>query len=112
VIELVETRAAYFSAVCPMMFFYGLPGVLPRMVDEAGLELVIAETLAATMAFGSPAEAVETAIPGPLAGIFRNRLTREAQAALLDHVESLAAPADGGIALPAEAAIVVAARPA
>jgi ubiquinone/menaquinone biosynthesis C-methylase UbiE len=105
VIELIETRAAYFSAVCPMMFFYGLPGVLPRMVDEAGLELVIAETLAATMEFGSPAEAVETAILGPLAGIFRNRLTPEAQAevraALLDHVESLAAPVEGGIALPA-----------
>ena len=38
VIELIETRAAYFSAVCPMMFFYGLPGVLPRMIEEAGME--------------------------------------------------------------------------
>jgi ubiquinone/menaquinone biosynthesis C-methylase UbiE len=116
VIELIESRAAYFSAVCPMMFFYGLPGVLPRMVEEAGLRLVATETPATTMAFASPAEAVETAIHGPLAGLFHNRLTPEAQAevraALLDHIESLAEQAPGGILLPAEAALVVAERPA
>ncbi len=38
VIELIETRSGYFSAVCPMMFFYGLPGVLERMIGEAGME--------------------------------------------------------------------------
>lgn len=37
VIELIESRAEYYSAVCPMMFFYGLPGVLARMFAEAGL---------------------------------------------------------------------------
>ncbi|MDQ1492403.1 MAG: hypothetical protein QOJ23_4917, partial [Actinomycetota bacterium] len=31
VIELIESRAEYYASVCPMMFFFGLPGVLGRM---------------------------------------------------------------------------------
>lgn len=37
VIEPVETRANHFSAARPMMFFCGPPGVMQRMVGEAGL---------------------------------------------------------------------------
>src|SRR5205814_2374808 len=37
VIDLIESRAEYYAAVCPMMFFYGLPGVLARMAAEADL---------------------------------------------------------------------------
>ncbi len=118
VVALIETRAEYFSAVCPMMFFYGLPGVMPRMIDEAGLELIDLVTLDATMSFSSVADAVDTAIQGcPLAGLFNNRLTPEAQAevrtALHAHVEAIAtADGHGGITLPAEAALTVASRTA
>ena len=117
VIELVETRAAYFSAVCPMMFFYGLPGVLPRMVAEAGLELTDSLTFEASMEYSGPAEAVDSAIHGgPLAGLYRHRLDEAARAEVREiltaHVEAVATPAPGGIRVPAEAAIVVAARPA
>jgi hypothetical protein len=81
VIELVETRAEYFSAVCPMMFFFGLPGVLPRMAAEAGLVLTDSVTLDSTMAFADVDEAVEVAIHGgPLAGLYRHRLDEDAQA--------------------------------
>jgi ubiquinone/menaquinone biosynthesis C-methylase UbiE len=117
VIELIETRAEYFASVCPLMFFYGLPGVLPRMIGEAGLELVEAVTLDATMAFDRVDDAVDAAIYGaPLAGLYRNRLTPEAQAevraALHAHVEAIGtAEAHGGITLPAQAALVVACRP-
>jgi ubiquinone/menaquinone biosynthesis C-methylase UbiE len=118
VIELIETRAEYFASVCPLMFFYGLPGVMPRMIAEAGLELVEAVSLEATMTFDRIDDAVDSAIYGaPLAGLYRNRLTPEAQAevraALHAHVEALAtADAHGGITLPAEVALVVARRPA
>jgi ubiquinone/menaquinone biosynthesis C-methylase UbiE len=117
VIALIETRAEYFSAVCPMMFFYGLPGVMPRMVGEAGLELIEHETWEARMAFRDVDDAVATAIHGaPLAGLFAHRLGPEAQQevreAMRAHVQDIAAPgADGGITLPAEAVLVVAARP-
>ena len=116
VIELIETRAEYFSAVCPMMFFYGLPGVLPRMIDEAGMDLVTTETLDATMWFADAGDAVEAAIQGgPLAGLYRHRLGPDAQAevreGMREHVENVAQPADGGITLPAEAVVAVAARP-
>ncbi|WP_217915672.1 class I SAM-dependent methyltransferase [Miltoncostaea marina] len=116
VIELIESRAEYYSAVCPMMFFYGLPGVLPRMLGEAGLEPVEARALDARMRFPGVADAVETAIAaGPLWGLFANRLDARAQAevreALAAHVESLAEPDGAGIALPAEAVVVVAGRP-
>lgn len=112
VIELIETRAAYFSAVCPMMFFYGLPGVLPRMIAEAGMEPTAATTLAGRMRFADAAEAVETAILGyPLAGLFVNRLDPAAQAevreAMTAHVAAIAEPDAGGISVPAEVLVAV-----
>ena len=116
VIELIETRAEYFSAVCPMMFFYGLPGVLPRMIDEAGMDLVETVTLDSRMSFDEPADAVEAAIHGgPLAGLYRNRLGPEAQAEVREgmraHVDRVATPGpDGGITLPAEVVLAVAER--
>jgi ubiquinone/menaquinone biosynthesis C-methylase UbiE len=117
VIELIESRAEYYSSVCPMMFFYGLPGVLPRMLGEAGLETVAAQTVDGRMRFPSVEDAVETAIvAGPLWGLFSNRLRPEAQAevreALAAHVEGLAEPDPDGIALPGEVALVVGERPA
>lgn len=117
VIALIETRAEYFSAVCPMMFFYGLPGVMPRMVGEAGLELAELVTLEARMSFPGVDAAVDTAIHGgPLAGLFSHRLGPEAQeevrTAMRAHVEGIAEPGpDGGITLPAEAVLAVATRP-
>ena len=115
VIEMIETRARYFSAVCPMMFFYGLPGVMPRMIDEAGLDLMEHATLAAEMSFPGIDDAVEAAIQGaPLAGLFNNRLDADAQDEVREemraHVEAIARPETGGIRLPAEAVITVAGR--
>ena len=117
VIELIESRAEYYSAVCPMMFFYGLPGVLPRMLDEAGLQTVAAETVDGRMRFPSVEDAVETAIAaGPLWGLFSNRLGPDAQAEVREelgaHVEALAQPDPDGIALPGEVSLVVGERPA
>jgi len=117
VIELIESRAEYYSSVCPMMFFYGLPGVLPRMLGEAGLDTVAAETIEGRMRFPSVEDAVETAIAaGPLWGLFSNRLGPEAQAevreALAAHVEGLAETEADGVALPGEVALVVGERPA
>jgi hypothetical protein len=117
VVELVETRANYFSAVCPMMFFYGLPGVMDRMVGEAGLAAEEVRTIDARMDFADVEEAVDAAIDGgPLAGLYRNRLTPEAQAevraTLTAHVERIAEPDAGGVSLPAEACLAVASRPA
>lgn len=116
VIELIESRAEYFSAVCPMMFFYGLPGVMPRMIDEAGLDMMELVTLGGSMSFAGIGDAVDAAIHGgPLAGLYRNRLDPDAQALvrerLEEHVEALAQPGDGGITLPAEVVLVVASRP-
>jgi hypothetical protein len=112
VIELIETRAQYYSAVCPMMFFFGLPGVLPRMIAEAGMELSEVASIPGRMCFADVAEAVEAAIlGGPLAGLFTNRLDAAAQAevreAMAAHVESLAEPDGGGILLPAEVTAAV-----
>ena len=77
VIELIETRAQYFSAVCPMMFFYGLPGVMPRMIQEAGLEAAEIVTVDDPMRFADVDEAVDAAIHAfPLAGLYASRLTR------------------------------------
>ncbi len=117
VIELIESRAEYFSAVCPMMFFYGLPGVMPRMVDEAGLDLVEQMTLQTTMSFDAVDDAIDAAIHGgPLAGLYRSRLDdsarTEVREALREHVVALAQPDVDGIRLPAEASLTVAARPA
>lgn len=118
VIEMIETRAEYFSAVCPMMFFYGLPGVMPRMIGEADLELDESVTLEGSMSFGDVDDAVEAAIHGgPLAGLYRNRLGERSRAEVRErfraHVESLAEPDEGGgVTLPAEVVLTVAARPA
>jgi ubiquinone/menaquinone biosynthesis C-methylase UbiE len=116
VIELIETRAAYYAAVCPMMFFYGLPRVLPRMLEEVGLEVVHDELAEEPMRFASVGQAVDTAIlGGPLAGLFANRLSPEQQdevrAAMTDHVTAIARTEDGVVLAPAEVRIIVARRP-
>ena len=113
-IELIESRAQYFSAVCPMMFFYGLPGVMPRMIDEAGLD------------FSCRDDGGDDGLPrrrrgggaaihgGPLAGLYRHRLDAAAQGEVRDamraHVER-SRSRRGGDRLPAEASLTVAARP-
>lgn len=117
VIELIESRAEYYSAICPLMFFYGLPGVLARMLEEAGLKPRQTVTVDGRMRFASSGEAVEAAIQGgPLAGLFNNRLGPEGQQevreALAAHVESVAEPDPDGIALPAEVVLSVGDRPA
>ena len=116
VIELIETRAEYYATICPLMFFYGLPGVLERMFKEAGLDLVAGETIAGRMRYGSPDEAVGAAIHGgPLAGLFENRLGPAAQAEVRDalraHVETVAEPDGDGISLPAQVVAAVGSRP-
>jgi len=113
VIELIESRADYYVSICPMMFFYGLPGVLAGMATEVGLAVVHDEALDERMAFPSIDEAVDTAIAGgPLAGLYTNRLDAgrraEVRRLLADHLSALAEPADGHILLPAEIRIVVA----
>ena len=115
VIELIETRAEYYSAVCPLMFFYGLPGVLPRMLGEAGLDTLATRTIDGRMRFPTVEEAVETAIvAGPLWGLFSNRLDTARQAevreALTAHVERVAEAGPDGIALPTEVVVVVGER--
>jgi hypothetical protein len=117
VIELIESRAEYYSTVCPLMFFYGLPGVLPRMFQEAGLEDVATRTIEGVMRFASVEEAVDAAIHGgPLAGLFENRLAPAAQAevrdALSEHVSALAQPDPAGLALPAQVVVAAATKPA
>jgi ubiquinone/menaquinone biosynthesis C-methylase UbiE len=113
VIELIETRAEYYASVCPMMFFYGLPGVLGRMVAEADLTVTCDELIDERMAFPSVDEAVNTAIlGGPLAGLYANRLDverqQEVRQLLTDHVSGLAETSGGEVLLPAEIRIVVA----
>ena len=117
VIDLIESRAQYYASVCPMMFFYGLPGVLSRMVTEAGLTVVHDESLDSRMRFPSVEEAAEAAIlGGPLSGLYVNRLdpTRQAEVrgAMLAHVASVAEKDGDGLSAPAEVAIVVARRDA
>jgi ubiquinone/menaquinone biosynthesis C-methylase UbiE len=116
IIELIESRAEYYSAVCPLMFFYGLPGVLPRMLSEAGLDTIVAETIDGRLHYPTVEEAVEAAIvAGPLWGLFSNRLDAARQAevreAFTAHVESVAETAPDGISLPAEVGVVVGERP-
>ena len=117
VIDIVESRAGYYSSVCPMMFFYGLPGVLARMLDQAGLEVETSVTLDAPMRYADVQEAVSGAIlAGPLAGLFQNRLDDAARASAWDEmtgrvVEVVSDDGDG-IALPAEVLAVVSRRPA
>lgn len=117
VIELIESRAEYYATICPLMFFYGLPGVLERMFLEAGLELVARETIAGRMRYASPDEAVAAAIHGaPLAGLFENRLGQAAQDEVRDalraHVEAVAEPDGDGVILPAQVVAAVGSRPA
>jgi len=117
VIDVIERRAAYYSSVCPMMFFYGLPGVLPRMLEQMGLGTDDAVTLDAPMRYADVEEAVRAAVlAGPLAGLFQNRLDDTAKAAVWDEMTArVAAVATGddrdGIALPAEAVAVIARKP-
>jgi ubiquinone/menaquinone biosynthesis C-methylase UbiE len=116
VIESVESRAAYYSAICPMVFFYGLPSVLPRMVGEAGLEVLHEEIDDPGMRVASVEDAVEVAIlGGPLAGLFAHRLDAERQAEvraeMLAHIASVASADGDGVRLPSQVAIVVARKP-
>jgi ubiquinone/menaquinone biosynthesis C-methylase UbiE len=116
VIELIETRAEYYATICPLMFFYGLPGVLERMMQEAGLTVAACETLPGRMSFASVDEAVAAAIhAGPLAGLFENRLAPDQQdevrAALRAHIDGIAEPDPAGVSLPAQVAVGVGERP-
>lgn len=113
VIELIESRAEYYASVCPMMFFYGLPGVLGRMVSEAKLTVTSDETFDERMAFPSIDEAVGTGILGSaLAGLYTNRLDdeqqRDVRQLLTEHLSGLAETSGDGVLLPAEIRIVVA----
>ena len=115
VIELVESRAEYYVSICPMMFFYGLPGVLGQMVADVNLTVTHDEAVEERMAFPSVEEAVQTAIlGGPLAGLYANRLDQQRQAdvrrLLTEHLSGLAEHRGGEILLPAEVRIVVAAK--
>jgi ubiquinone/menaquinone biosynthesis C-methylase UbiE len=116
VIDIVESRAAYYSSVCPMMFYYGLPGVLSRMLEQ--MELTIQETavLESPMHYLDVNEAVSAAIlAGPLAGLFQNRLDEDAKAdawrEMTDHVTTAATSVADGITLPASVLAIVARKP-
>jgi ubiquinone/menaquinone biosynthesis C-methylase UbiE len=116
-IDIVESRAGYYSSVCPMMFFYGLPGVLPRMLGQVGLEVEAGLSLDAPIRFGDVDEAVACAIlAGPLAGLFQNRLDDEARRSawseMAERVDAVATGDGAGILLPAEVLAVIARRPA
>lgn len=116
VIELVESRAEYYASVCPMMFFYGLPGVLGRMATEAGLTVISDEAADERMTYPSIDEAVDAGIlGGALAGLFVNRLTADKQDEVrrlfAEHLAPLAEPGGDGVLLPAEIRIVVAEKP-
>jgi ubiquinone/menaquinone biosynthesis C-methylase UbiE len=113
VIDLIESRAEYYASVCPMMFFYGLPGVLGRMVSEAKLAVTHDETIDERMAFPSIDEAVRTGILGSaLAGLYTNRLNDQQQGdvrhLLTEHLAGLAETSGDDVLLPAEVRIVVA----
>jgi ubiquinone/menaquinone biosynthesis C-methylase UbiE len=113
VIEMIETRAEYYASVCPMMFFYGLPGVLGRMVAEADLCVTYDEAIDERMAFPSIDDAVDAAVlGGPLAGLYANRLNVEQQGEvrqlLTQHLSALAETGGGEVLFPAEVRIVVA----
>jgi SAM-dependent methyltransferase len=115
VIDLIESRAEYYASVCPMMFFYGLPGVLSRMAAEAGLTVTHDEAFDERMSFPSVADAVESGIfGGALAGLFMNRLDAgqqaEVRSLLGEHLAGMAEPSGDEVRLPAEIRIVVAGR--
>ena len=113
VIELIESRAEYYASVCPMMFFYGLPGVLGRMVGEANLTVTHDEATDERMAFPSIDDAVNAGIlGGALAGLYTNRLDdqqrREVRQLFTEHLSGLAETSGSEVLLPAEIRIVVA----
>jgi ubiquinone/menaquinone biosynthesis C-methylase UbiE len=117
VIELIETRATYYSAICPMMFFFGLPGVLARMMGEAGLRPVAEETIVDPMRFPSVEAAVEAALLAlPTSGLYANRLDADAQAEVRDlltsHVRGCADQEPDEVGLASEVVAAVAERPA
>ncbi len=117
VIDLVESRAEYYASVCPMMFFYGLPGVLGRMVAETGLTVTHDEAFDERMTFPSIDAAVDAGIlGGALAGLFNNRLDAsqraEVRGLLADHLNGLAESSGDDVLLPAETRIVVAEKAA
>jgi ubiquinone/menaquinone biosynthesis C-methylase UbiE len=115
VIDLIESRAQYYASVCPMMFFYGLPGVLSRMVAEAGLTVLRDETVDGRMRFPTPEVAADAAIiGGPLSGLYVNRLDPlqqgEVREAMLARIAAVAEAEGDALSLPAEVAVVVAER--
>lgn len=115
VIELVESRAEYYVSICPMMFFYGLPGVLGQMVADVKLSVTHDVAVEESMAFPSIEEAVQAAVlGGPLAGLYSNRLDPHKQAEvrqlLGEHLSGLAEHRGDEVLLPAEIRIVVAAK--
>lgn len=116
VIEIVESRAQYYSSVCPMMFFYGLPGVLARMVEQIGLQVDDVADVGTPIRFPSVEEAVRCAVlAGPLAGLYQNRLDesqqRDAWTAMTDRVSAVTTADDDGITVPGEALALVAHKP-
>lgn len=115
VIDLIESRAQYYVSVCPMMFFYGLPGVLSRMVAETGLTVLHDELVDGRMRFPSTEVAVDAALVGsPLSGLYANRLDplqqEEVRAAMLARVAAVAVEEGDALSAPAEVAVVVAER--
>lgn len=115
-IRMVETRAEYFSATCPMMFFYGLPGVMPRMLQQVGLTLLHEERLNEPMRYEDMEEAIDAVTDGgPLAGLYHGRLTDEqredVRAELRAHLEAVGTVDREGLSLPCEVVVTVAERP-
>jgi ubiquinone/menaquinone biosynthesis C-methylase UbiE len=113
VIDIIESRAAYYSSVCPMMFYYGLPGVLSRMLEQMDLTVTASATLESPMHYPDVNEAVSAAVlAGPLAGLFQNRLDENAKAdawqEMTDRVAATATAAPMGITLPASVLAIVA----
>jgi ubiquinone/menaquinone biosynthesis C-methylase UbiE len=115
VIDLIESRAQYYASVCPMIFFYGLPRVLSRMVTEAGLTVLHDVTVDGRMHFPSIDVAADAAIHGaPLSGLYVNRLDptqqQEVREAMLAHVAAVAVGEGDALSAPAEITVVVAER--
>ena len=117
VIDIIESRAKYYSSVCPMMFFYGLPGVLPRMLEQMGMQVDETADLGTPMRYPNVDEAVRAAIlAGPLAGIFQQRLDEAVQREVWDlvteHVTQVASADGDEVTLPGEVIAVTAHKPA
>ena len=115
-VELLETRAQYYASLFPMVFSYGLPGVLGRMVSEAKLAVTYDETIDERMAFPSVDEAVRMAfLAGPLAGLYTKSVddqqARDTRHLVREHLSGLAEASGREVFLPAEIRIVVAEKP-